>query len=85
MMCRLLASVADAAHDRLLGKLLDQYEQKDQLAQQLEGITKLQVKTSTQLVPMLYTCFTIHYNLGGNADTGVCEACNMLYDTAMAQ
>ncbi|KAF6259826.1 hypothetical protein COO60DRAFT_1638031 [Scenedesmus sp. NREL 46B-D3] len=40
---RLLSSAADAAHDRLLGKLLDQYEQKDQLAQQLEGITKLQV------------------------------------------
>jgi hypothetical protein len=44
MMCRLLASVAEAAHDRLLGKLLDQYEQKDQLVQQLEGITKLQVR-----------------------------------------
>jgi hypothetical protein len=45
-MCRLLASVADTAHDRLLGRLLEQYEQKDQLAQQLEGITKLQVRQS---------------------------------------
>ncbi|WIA39707.1 hypothetical protein OEZ86_005770 [Tetradesmus obliquus] len=39
----LLSSAADAAHDRLLGKLLDQYQQKDDLAQQLEGITKLTV------------------------------------------
>jgi len=43
--CRLLAAASDQQHAAAFSKLLDQYEQKDQLAQQLEGITKLQVST----------------------------------------
>jgi hypothetical protein len=41
--CRLLGAVSDAAHASMMNKLLDQYEQKDNLAQQLEGITKMEV------------------------------------------
>jgi hypothetical protein len=41
--CRLLGAVSDAAHASMMSKLLDQYEQKDNLAQQLEGITKMEV------------------------------------------
>jgi hypothetical protein len=36
--------VSDAAHASMVSKLLDQYEQKDNLAQQLEGITKMEVR-----------------------------------------
>jgi hypothetical protein len=42
--CRLLGAVSDAAHASMVSKLLDQYEQKDNLAQQLEGITKMEVR-----------------------------------------
>lgn len=41
--CRALGAVSDAAHASMISKLLDQYEQKDNLAQQLEAITKLEV------------------------------------------
>lgn len=41
--CRLLGAAADAAHSSMMTRLLDQYEQKDNLAQQLEGITKMEV------------------------------------------
>lgn len=44
-MCRLLAAAADQKHAAMMSKLLDHYEQKDQLAQQLVGITKLQVRS----------------------------------------
>lgn len=40
---KLLGAVSDAAHASMMSKLLNQYEQKDNLAQQLEGITKLEV------------------------------------------
>jgi hypothetical protein len=43
--CRLLAAASDQQRAAAFSKLLDQYEQKDQLAQQLEGITKLQVRS----------------------------------------
>lgn len=41
--CRLLGAAADAAHSSMMTRLLDQYEQKDNLARQLEGITKMEV------------------------------------------
>ncbi|KAF8058919.1 mcm10 [Scenedesmus sp. PABB004] len=41
---RLLDAVAGAAHSSMVAKLLDQYGQKDQLAQQLDGLTKLTVR-----------------------------------------
>eukprot|EP00879_Flechtneria_rotunda_P022599 GHRR01023865.1.p1 GENE.GHRR01023865.1~~GHRR01023865.1.p1 ORF type:complete len:342 (+),score=177.61 GHRR01023865.1:2182-3207(+) len=41
---RLLEAASDQKHAAAFAKLLDQYDQKDQLAQQLEGITKLQVQ-----------------------------------------
>lgn len=36
--------MSDAAHASMMSKLLDQYEQKDNLAQQLEDITKMEVR-----------------------------------------
>jgi hypothetical protein len=42
-MHRLLGAVSDAAHASMVSKLLDEYEAKDQLQQQIEAITKLEV------------------------------------------
>lgn len=40
---RLLAAASDGAHAAAFAKMLDQFEAKDQLAQQLEAITQLTV------------------------------------------
>jgi hypothetical protein len=48
----------------MMSKLLDQYEQKDNLAQQLEGITKMEVRHSfcgrSCLCKRLYMVFYRH-------------------------
>lgn len=58
--CRALGAVSDAAHASMMSKLLDQYEQKDNLAQQLEAITKLEVCVCVGGVPRPVVLLVLH-------------------------